>query len=281
MKLQTYINAVEFLDRVRDDLEANESANNLMLGLAARLRKDPLRYGSAPYFAVVEDKDTLALAGIMTPPHNLIIYSVYDDIRQPAKFMANDLRANNWKVNGVGGPTDLAQIFVEVWTGITGQLSQIAMKQRIYELRLVIPPTGIPGHLRKATEADFDLVSEWSYGFTKDAFGEANRQEAQVSARRVIDDGGLYIWEDGVSVSMASAARGTAHGISISYVYTPPDYRRRGYASACVAALSQLQLDAGRQFCCLFTDLANPTSNSIYQKIGYQPVCDYNVYKFV
>jgi predicted GNAT family acetyltransferase len=39
-------------------------------------------------------------------------------------------------------------------------------------------------------------------------------------------------------------------------------------------------LDQGKQFTSLFTDLSNPTSNSIYQKIGYQPVCDFDLYRF-
>jgi len=77
-----------------------------------------------------------------------------------------------------------------------------------------------------------------------------------------------------VVLSMATVERDTAHGIAISWVYTPSHLRKRGYATACVAALTQRMLDSGKHFCCLYTDLANPTSNSIYEKIGYQPICD-------
>jgi predicted GNAT family acetyltransferase len=69
--------------------------------------------------------------------------------------------------------------------------------------------------------------------------------------------------------------------MAISLVYTPPDLRQRGYATACVASLSQMLLDEGWQFCTLFTDLANPTSNSIYRKIGYKPVGDFHDYLFI
>ena len=72
----------------------------------------------------------------------------------------------------------------------------------------------------------------------------------------------------------------TPNGIRIGPVYTPPEFRGRGYASACVAAASQLQLDAGRRFCFLFADLSNPTSNHIYQEIGYEPVGDVDRYVF-
>jgi predicted GNAT family acetyltransferase len=81
-------------------------------------------------------------------------------------------------------------------------------------------------------------------------------------------------------VSLAGYGGPTRHGIRIGPVYTPPAERRRGYASACVAALSQQLLDRGRRFCFLFTDLANPTSNHIYQQIGYRPVSDVDEYRF-
>jgi GNAT superfamily N-acetyltransferase len=90
----------------------------------------------------------------------------------------------------------------------------------------------------------------------------------------------LYVWENGEIVSMAGLARETPHGFAVALVYTPPRFRRKGYAGSCVAALTQRTLDSGKRFCCLYTDLANPTSNSIYQKIGYQSICDVQDYVF-
>jgi len=84
----------------------------------------------------------------------------------------------------------------------------------------------------------------------------------------------FYLWDDGQPVAMSGAGGQTPHGVRIGPVYTPPEHRRRGYASALVAAISQAQLDAGRTFCFLYTDLANPTSNHIYQAIGYESVTD-------
>jgi uncharacterized protein len=81
--------------------------------------------------------------------------------------------------------------------------------------------------------------------------------------------------------TMAASTRPTRNGITVNNVYTPPHQRKKGYASACVAALSQKQLDSGYKYCCLFTDLANPTSNQIYMDIGYQPVCDFGEHKFL
>jgi predicted GNAT family acetyltransferase len=97
---------------------------------------------------------------------------------------------------------------------------------------------------------------------------------------RTIEEGRLYLWCDKVPVSMAWKARPTKSGVVVSGVYTPPEHRRRGYATCCVAALSQRLLDTGYTYCTLYTDLANPTSNSIYRKIGYQPVCESMMYRF-
>jgi hypothetical protein len=91
----------------------------------------------------------------------------------------------------------------------------------------------------------------------------------------------MYVWVNGGKpVSMVCHTGPTPHGIRVSFVYTPPEQRRKGYASACTAALSRRLLDAGYQFCFLFTDLGNPTSNHIYQDIGYRPVCDVDEYRF-
>jgi predicted GNAT family acetyltransferase len=79
---------------------------------------------------------------------------------------------------------------------------------------------------------------------------------------------------------MAAVSRPTPNGISVSLVYTPPEKRGNGYASACVAALSQRQLDAGKRFCTLFTDLSNSTSNALYQRVGYRPLAEFVEIRF-
>jgi predicted GNAT family acetyltransferase len=79
---------------------------------------------------------------------------------------------------------------------------------------------------------------------------------------------------------MAGYSGRTPNGIRVAWVYTPPENRGKGFAGACVAALSQKLLDEGRKFCFLYTDLANPISNHVYQKIGYEPVVDSTAYAF-
>jgi predicted GNAT family acetyltransferase len=156
------------------------------------------------------------------------------------------------------------------------------MAQRMYELRAVNPVEGVAGEMRAAEEADLPLLEKWVLAFYIDCFGKVTLPEDKIRDNiiRNIEAGAWHFWQvEGEPVSMAVSSRPTRHSISIGGVYTPPEQRRCGYASACVAALSQRLLDQGYKFCSLFTDLANPTSNSIYMQVGYRPVTDFDKYK--
>lgn len=151
------------------------------------------------------------------------------------------------------------------------------MQQGLYDLTRVVPPDPLtPGALRVAGADDVDLVATWFGGAALDMRLPSHEHEAlRKSAAGRVAGGGLFVWEHGgVPVSMASLQGATRHGIRVSFVYTPPDLRGRGYASACVAAVSERALAAGKRFCTLYTDLANPTSNAIYQRVGYKRIGD-------
>ncbi|TLN23844.1 GNAT family N-acetyltransferase, partial [bacterium] len=171
--------------------------------------------------------------------------------------------------------------FATLWAQRTGCRFQVTRRERTFELRSVIPPLPLPGLLRPAAETDLPLLAEWTRAFSIEALHEDLSPEdaLEMTATR-IEDRLLFVWDAGGAVSMAATTRPTIHGITVSLVYTPSRQRGRGYASNCVAALSQRMLDEGYQFCTLFTDLANPISNHIYQQIGYRPIADFNEYHF-
>jgi predicted GNAT family acetyltransferase len=125
------------------------------------------------------------------------------------------------------------------------------------------------------------LVAQWAHGFKVEIFGRADPEEARLGAERRIEAGDIYLWEDLGPVSMAMKSRPTRNGISVSLVYTPPALRGRGYATACVGEFSRLLLDSGWAYCALFADLENAAANRVYQKIGYEPTCEYDEYVFV
>ncbi|MEA2971624.1 MAG: hypothetical protein QOG82_82 [Actinomycetota bacterium] len=155
--------------------------------------------------------------------------------------------------------------------------------QRVYALdRLVAPaaPAGSGGgRLRLADDADRPTMVRWAHGFAHDVDFMPEDPERVVDrhlARRR-----LWVWEvDGEPVAMASSSEAMAGVCRIGSVYTPPDRRRRGYATACVAALSERLLATGADRCMLYAQLHNPTSNGIYRRMGYEPVSDIVFYRF-
>ncbi len=285
LTLHTHATADTFLERMQPLLVAQEAVYGLMLGIAQAVAADPQRYGKIlPYLATVEDEEGIAAAAVMTPPYAVILYSERPDPQPGIDAIARDLYQHNWPVSGANGRVPLSAHFVESWSRLTGAEAAVAMEERVFELRQVIHPAYSPGHLRLATPDDLETTTQWMLDFTEEALSgvepPADPEETRRGVERRIASQTFYLWDDQGPVSLAGVTRPTLHGIAIGPVYTPPTLRGRGYATSLVAALSQKLLDEGRTFCTLFTDLANPTSNHIYQAVGYRPVCDYTLYRF-
>lgn len=266
---------VDFLDACRPALEANEAVYNLMLGISIRLVKNPLFYGCQPLLATVIDGESLNLAALMTPPYKLQIALFSAGSFESIKLLASEVDKSGWRVPGVIGEEKAARTFATNWSDIVGTTIHDGMRQRIYELRKVNPIQYPKGIFRQATIDDMLRAIKWSHSFHTDCFGDSGHPKIDDhQTKAMIEEGNLFFWDDPEPVSMAVLARPTPHGISVGLVYTPPEFRRKGYASAVVARLSQRCLESGREFCTLYTDLSNPTSNSIYQRIGYNAVAD-------
>jgi hypothetical protein len=154
------------------------------------------------------------------------------------------------------------------------------MKQMIYRLDNVNELEMSPGEMSRAVTKHTELVAKWMEAFSKVTSERLGPDTALKKAQAAIKDSSAYLWIDKLPVSIAMKARATRNGVAIAGVYTPPEYRNRGYATSCVASLSKLLLRSGYSFCSLYTDLSNPTSNSIYRKIGYKPVRESIVYSF-
>jgi predicted GNAT family acetyltransferase len=270
-----------FLGRAEAFLLADEACHNLLLGVPARLMADPAPPPAPPYFAIVVGAGDVVAAAMMTPPRELVLSRTAHP--RAVALIAQDLLAGNATPPGVHGPVPVSSQFAEAWRELTGQRSAQIRSSRISRLERVRPLAGAPGRLRPAIIADRSLLVSWVRAFFLEAFGAhqpPEDAEALVDRRLRSSIEGLCLWEDGGPRALAGYAGPTPHGVRVGPVYTPPGFRERGYASACVAALSQRLLDRGRQFCFLYTDLANPTSNRIYQRIGYEPVCDTVEYRF-
>ena len=279
MKLNRFQDAKEFYSRTREYLLEKEFINSLLLRLAKRLADNPQTYSEyPPYLATVEKDNKILAVALRTPPRNLILSEVQD--LAALEKIAEDIYKNEGEISGVTGLTKETQTFAKIWENLTGQSYKISMHQRIYKLEKVQPVNKATGHLRLATCSDRNLLLFWVKAFYQEAAGSISAN-INKEVNRYLKEKNVYFWQDdNKSVSFINASRSTLNCVNIGPVYTPPEYRRKGYATSMVAALSQMLLDKGFKYCLLFTDLANPISNHIYRKIGYQPVCDWNEYSF-
>jgi predicted GNAT family acetyltransferase len=266
-----------FLEGAGAFLEANEVENNLILGISRDLSLDSSGLIRDPYFAAVCRGDEVRMVAFQTLPGRMAISREAEP--EAVRALAGDVHKAGLAVDAVLGPDPTVERFARELAPMRGQQVALYMRQRIHELTTVVALPRLPsGHLRQAVESDTELVTSWLDSFQKE-IGEP----APTSRTAVYRIGAkeLYLWDDGRPRSMAGWSGPTSHGVRVNAVYTPPDLRGQGYASATVAALSQLLLDHGYRFCCLYTDLANPTSNAIYKRIGYDPVSDSSVYRLV
>jgi predicted GNAT family acetyltransferase len=279
IRVRKFDDVATFLDRATGFLAAREAEHNLPLGLATRLIGDPHAYGTDdPYLAVAEAVDEVVAVAIRTPPHNLILSEVDDD-RAVAALVA-DLRGT--ALPGVLGPVVAAGRFAERWATETGVRGRVQVAERIYRASEAHPPEDVPGSYRAYGAQDRDLVLAWLTAFVAESLPAGTPFDAEAALVRRLNerDAGFVIWEDGEAASLAGFGGVTPTGIRVGPVYTPPDLRGRGYASALVGELTARLIAGGRTFCFLFTDLSNPTSNSIYQRVGYRPVTDVNQWVF-
>jgi hypothetical protein len=288
MHLTRYTEAAEFAGKAEPFLLQHEAENNVILGICSTLIHSPDPSRPEPYLAVVEDDGAIIAAMAKLPHYNLVLAHAEVDTFIP--MVAENLRSTGYRdIPGVVASKGNSRAFAESWHSAEGVNYRLAISMRCYQLEAVQQPISVSGQMRRTEERDRDLLQQWLQEFHEEALGDADPatpEEIAGIVDRYLTPGnetlrGFLLWEDdGTVVSMAAYVGPTPHGMRVNSVYTPPEHRRRGYASACVAGVSQLILDSGKRFCFLFTDLANPASNKIYQDIGYNPVADVDKYLF-
>lgn len=266
MEIARPASQADFLESASDFLARHEAEHGLMLGVA---RATPLPPPDA-YFAVVHD-DGEPVAAAMRLDWRLILSR--SDSPDAMALLAAD--AISPLLRNVLGPTES----VERFTDTSAHEWRDVMAQGIYECRAVTPPSHCDGARRLATPNERDRLAEWLRDFIAEALHDTiGESEALARVDAHIADRHFHVWDvGGTIVSLAAAVAPTLHGMRVNHVYTPPDCRGRGYASALVASVTQSLLDAGYRFAFLHTDLANPTSNRIYMRIGYRKVATFHM----
>jgi hypothetical protein len=282
MDVKVYSNAADFLMKTGDLLRFDEARYGLIYGIARAVNANPHHYGEEdPLFCAVNDSNGISALTWRTPPHPVGLAWHAGDPEEVVSLLVETIHSRWAEIPGVTGHREVTEPFADRWCRDFGTSMKSTMAQRIYRLDSVSDVPSVPGRMRLATMADKDLVSEWRRAFVVEAASPTSQNIPEPDVTPFIEKGTVYVWEYSENpVSMVMKGRSTEHGMSVTLVYTPPELRRNGYATACVANVCREILKSGYDFCTLYTDLSNPTSNSIYMKIGFRPICDSVEYSF-
>ncbi|MFI7501383.1 GNAT family N-acetyltransferase [Streptomyces sp. NPDC049687] len=270
-----------FLDRAGDFLASRPAPHTVLLTVTDGLRRRGMHvYGEeAPLLGTLETDGEVAAVLLRTPPYWINLTPLTEE---QADALAARLAAAGHRLPGVSAETDTASAFSRAWQRHTGARPDLRRRQRLYRLGELTIPEPVPhGAPRIATPADRDQVARWFEEFNEDV-GEHNAPDGGTWADFRIAHGGATLWEtpDGTPVSLAAVTPEVAGQVRVTTVYTPAHLRGRGYAGAVTAEVSRAARDSGAAEVLLFTDLANPTSNGLYQRVGYRQVADFTVYGF-
>ncbi len=277
----------EFLAEAGEFLRAQRARNTVILTVTESLRVN----GHAPgdrqpgpddplfgWWRPEADRNQVRGAFMHTPAFPVMLTFMSG----PATAeLAGDLAATGRPIQGINAETGTADVFADSWRHHTGAAAKVHRRMRLFVLDKLIRPQPEPdGAPRLAAVRDRNVLIEWFSAFTREV-GDPNTLDHAAAADERLSYGGITVWEaGGVPVSIAGRSRTVAGMARVGPVYTPLARRGRGYAAGATVAVSQAALDAGATEVVLYTDLANPTSNALYQRLGYRPVEDRLVLSF-
>ena len=290
MGWRTTGDVAEFLAAAGEYLWRERARNTVILTVSEQLRLNPARYSrpgadpeaglaSRPLFGWwTGPSGAVGGAFLHTPPHPLVLTAVPAGV---AAALAPDLAGR--PPGGVNGYPEAAEAFAAAWRAATagGQVT-VERRLRLYRLGELAWPDPAPGGSpRVAGGSDAPLLVGWFAAFADEVHDTDAGADHAVAVHDKLSHGGVLVWEaDGRPAAIAAVTRQVVKMVRVGPVYTPPELRGRGYASAVTAEVSRRAREAGAEEVLLYTDLANPTSNSIYQRIGYRPVEDRVVLAF-
>jgi GNAT superfamily N-acetyltransferase len=284
-ELEFHDDPAAFLDAAGDHLAADSVLNTVVASVTRRaIEGVDLARGSGPrWWLAVRDGARVVGVAMRTAPEPPYPLFVLPMPAAAAVGLARALHERDEPVLGINGALPAAELVAAETARLAGGDVTVAERTRLHTVTEVVPPQRVPGRLRPAKPDELDLVLRWHFAFDADADEQAGRTGGHAMLEQPdpatllprIEQGRVWLWEDehGVPVHL-TATNPPAYGVvRIGPVYTPRERRGLGYARAAVAEVSQRLLDDGHRVC-LFTDQDNPTSNRVYQAIGYRPVVD-------
>ena len=245
-----------------------------VLDALLRARADPARIAEIATLLTVHDGGALVGAVLRTAGRPALVSAVRPEHAEPVDRALGDLDP---ELPGVTGLASSAEPLAAAHAARTGVRLRVDMRMRVFALGSPTPVCGVPGAARRATSADVDLLAGWLQEFRREAIRRlADPLPVADRIRRGLAAGdALLIWEvDDRPVALAMTRPPIAGMSRIGPVYTPLEHRRHGFGAAVTAAAVDWALAAGASRVVLFVDQANPTSNRLYQRLGFRPAHD-------
>jgi predicted GNAT family acetyltransferase len=269
MQIRRYVDPMQFLDRCQEWLLRDELKNSTMLSVSHLLIQDGHPFDMPFYLATVETGSNIGGCAVRAPPDPLVLSEMPADA---IPLLVADIAKVYKTLPTVTGMSSEVENFTRLWEQQCGLASIDETHWRWYAAdRVVMPGRTVAGALRLANASDLEMVRDWARRFAH----EINTPVDVVGFfERRLETDSLYLWDDGGPRTIVAVSGVTPNSIRLSGVFTTPDSRHQGYASAAVAAVSQRMLDAGIQYCVLFTETSDPSANRLYRNIGYQPIFD-------
>ncbi|OJE37715.1 acetyltransferase [Bacillus proteolyticus] len=266
IQLHVYEEVLRFKEDVTSFLEKNEQANNLILGVL-QVVQEPI------FMAVAKRGEEVTIVFLQTVERQMIV-ATSEIAEEDIVELAKELTKVYPDIPGFIGNKKVIKKLAEEIAILEQKKIVVGMEQGVYELKRVKKKWN-DGIFRTINSDELPLIEKWIYQFCEDVKLPTTKEEAKQTAHTLITTNRLFGLEvGGKLVSVAAKTRPTTNNITVNFVYTPKEERKKGYASNCVAALSQRMLDEGYRTTTLYTDLANPTSNKIYQEIGYEEIME-------
>lgn len=254
-------------------LYKSEAENSLIIGVAEMLQAKN-QYQPDMQLITIKRHNSIVFAALYNPKRSMVITEASDEV---IEFVAKQFKNRQFLPPGIIGPKKTVTK-LKAHLEIMFQKNYITgMDQKLYKLTQVQTPQVDKTELRHAGDSDLEIAAQWLMNFSQEATPlEKNEIEhlKEMTRNKIKNNQVFLLLKDKLPVAMAHITRPTQNGASISAVYTPPDFRKKGYGSLVTALLSQKILDDGKDFCVLYTDTKNSTSNSIYKKIGYREISD-------
>jgi len=281
-ELTFHADPAEFLDVAAEHLAADPVLCTVIASVTEGMVGQELPTGFPCWWLTVHEGGRVVGVAMRTAPFRPHPIYLLPMPSAAVLELARALHARGEQVDGVNGALPGAVEMGEEIARLTGRTASIGESQRLFDLPQLIPPAPVPGALRTAGEGDLPVCGAWFRAFHADAAAQAGRTSDPHAGEHFTDDdvlarieaGHVHLWEVEGDVVHLTGHSAPAFGVvRVGPVYTPAEHRGRGYASAAVAEVSERALAAGHR-ACLFTDRANPTSNRIYEALGYRHLAD-------